>query len=306
MTVTLDPGVRQRTLAKARVLLDALPYLREHAGTTVVVKLGGAAMAEPRLLDRFAQDIALLRMVGVRPVVVHGGGPQISALSERLGLTPRFEGGHRVTDAETLEVARMVLVGTLNKDLVARVNRGGVPAIGLCGEDGDLLVAARRTGPGGEDLGFVGDITSVNHILLRELMDTAVPVLASTATDRRGQSYNVNADLAAAAVAAAVDAAKLVVLTDVPGVVQDEELISELTLDDARALVHAGVVTDGMVPKMEAVIQAMRAGVGRAHILDGRVEHALILELFTPEGMGTMVTHAVAAPPAAMAPEEPS
>ena len=296
MTLRVDPGVRQRTLAKARVLLEALPYMREHAGRTVVLKVGGAAMAEPRLLDRFAQDVALLRMIGVRPVVVHGGGPQISALSERLGLRPRFEGGHRVTDRETLEVARMVLVGTLNKDLVARINRGGVPAIGLCGEDGDLLVAERRAGPGGRDLGFVGDVTDVNDALLRELMDTAVPVLASTATDRRGQSYNVNADLAASAVASALDAAKLVLLTDVPGIIGDGELISELTVDDLEALTSAGSVTDGMLPKAEAVARAMRAGVGRAHIIDGRIEHAVILELFTPEGMGTMVTHPVEVP----------
>jgi acetylglutamate kinase len=286
VTVDAATAPRQRTIAKARILLEALPYLREHHGSVVVIKVGGAAMETPGLLEGFAQDVALLRMVGVRPVVVHGGGPQISALSERLGLRPRFSGGHRVTDAETLEVARMVLVGKLNKDLVGRVNRGGVPAIGLCGEDGDLLLARPRGG----DLGFVGDVTGVNAPLLGELMGSAVPVIASTATDGRGQTYNVNADLAAGAVAAAMGAAKLVLLTDVPGVMRDGELVTELSVDEAEALAAAGGVTGGMVPKLEAVIWSMRRGVGKAHVVDGRVDHAVILELFTPEGLGTMIT----------------
>lgn len=287
MTVVADTGVRQRTLAKARVLLEALPYMQEHFGRVVVVKLGGPAMAEPRLLDRFAEDVALLRMVGVRPVIVHGGGPQISEMSERLGLTPRFHDGQRVTDAQTLEIAKMVLVGKLNKDLVGRINRGGVPAVGLCGDDGDLLLARKRSGP---DLGLVGEITSVNAGLLEGLMPTAVPVIATTATDRKGQSYNVNADPASAAVASALGAAKLVLLTDVSGVIQDEELVSELSVDDAEKLIESGAVSGGMLPKLEAAVAALRDGVERAHIIDGRVEHALILELFTPEGLGTMLT----------------
>jgi acetylglutamate kinase len=293
MTTVVEPGVRQRTLAKARVLLEALPYMREHYGRTVVVKLGGAAMSDPRLADRFAEDIALLRMVGVRPVVVHGGGPQISALSERLGLTPSFRDGHRVTDAETLDVAKMVLVGKLNKDLVMHINRAGVPALGLCGDDGNLLVARKRIGSAGEDLGFVGDVTAVNEELLLQLMDTAVPVIASIATDGLGQSYNVNADLAGAAVAAGIHAAKFVLLTDVPGLITDGELVSELTVDDVEALIADDSVSGGMIPKLESIVRAMRGGVDRAHIVDGRVEHAVILELFTPEGMGTMVTHPV-------------
>jgi acetylglutamate kinase len=287
VTVVADTGVRQRTLAKARVLLEALPYMQEHFGRVVVVKLGGPAMAEPRLLDRFAEDVALLRMVGVRPVIVHGGGPQISEMSERLGLTPRFHDGQRVTDAQTLEIAKMVLVGKLNKDLVGRINRGGVPAVGLCGDDGDLLLARKRSGP---DLGLVGEITSVNAGLLEGLMPTAVPVIATTATDRKGQSYNVNADPASAAVASALGAAKLVLLTDVSGVIQDDELVTELSVDDAEKLIESGAVSGGMLPKLEAAVAALRDGVERAHIIDGRVEHALILELFTPEGLGTMLT----------------
>jgi acetylglutamate kinase len=275
VTQLADLGVRQRTLSKARVLLDALPYMREHFSRTVVVKVGGAAMSDERLSERFAEDIALLRMVG---------------------LTPEFRDGHRVTDAETLEVAKMVLVGKLNKDLVVHVNRAGVPALGLSGDDGNLLVAQKRSGTSGEDLGFVGDVTSVNRELLHQLMQSAVPVIASVATDGNGQSYNVNADLVAAAVAASVEAAKIFLLTDVPGVIQDDELVSELTVDDAEKLIEGGHVSGGMIPKLEAVVRAMRSGVGRAHIVDGRVEHALILELFTPEGMGTMVTHPVPVP----------
>jgi acetylglutamate kinase len=296
VTTIVEPSVRQRTLAKARVLLEALPYMREHFGKTVVVKLGGAAMAEPRLAERFAEDIALLRMVGVHPVVVHGGGPQISAFAERLGLNTVFRDGQRVTDEATLDVVKMVLVGKLNKDLVASINRGGVPALGLCGDDGNLLIARKRIGANGEDLGFVGDITDVNVELLERLMETAVPVVASIATDGRGQSYNVNADLAASAVASATGAAKFVLLTDVPGLIRDDELVSEMDVDDAERLLSENEVSGGMMPKLEAVVRAMRGGVERAHIVDGRVEHALILELFTPEGLGTMVTQHVDLP----------
>jgi acetylglutamate kinase len=296
VTLLARTVVPQRTLSKVRVLLEALPYMSEHLGRDVVIKAGGAALAEPHLLEAFADDLAILRKVGVRPVVVHGGGPQISALSERLGLTPRFEDGLRVTDADTLEVAKMVLVGKLNKDIVGRINRSGVPAVGLSGDDGDLLLARKRPGPNGRDLGFVGEIIGVNVPLLRTVMEAAVPVIASTGTDHQGQSYNVNADHAAAAVAGALSASKFVLLTDVPGVMRDEELVSELSAGDAQRLVAGDEVTGGMVPKLEAVVGAIRDGVERAHIIDGRVEHCLILELFTPEGLGTMVTRDVAVP----------
>ncbi len=280
---------------KADVLLEALPYMREHNGRTVVLKVGGAAMAEPRLTASFAQDIALLRLAGIRPVVVHGGGPQISALSERLGLTPRFERGLRVTDAETLDVARMVLVGRINKDIVGQINRQGIAAAGLSGDDGDLIVAAPR---GDGSLGFVGTVVEIRAALLETLLADFVPVIASTATDGGGQAYNVNADETAAAIAVALRAEKLVYLTDVPGLYdEDEELLSEVSLAEAEALVANGIVRGGMIPKVEGVVQAMKGGVRRAHILDGRVEHALILELFTPEGLGTMVAHDVEASP---------
>ncbi|MGH2740647.1 MAG: acetylglutamate kinase [Actinomycetota bacterium] len=296
--VTRPPEVRQRTVAKARVLLEALPYMKEHSGKVVVVKLGGAAMEDSRLAETFAEDIALLRLAGIRPIVVHGGGPQISALSKRLGIEPRFVDGLRVTDAETLDLARMVLVGKLNKEIVSRINRQGIPASGVSGEDGNLLVAAPKQGPVG--LGFVGEITRVDSRLLHLLMEEFVPVVASTATDGGGQTYNVNADEVASAIAVALGAEKLIFLTDVPGLYDDTSpeasLLSELSLVECEHLLETGGLVAGMIPKVRALAHAMRDGVPKAHILDGRVEHALILELFTPEGLGTMVVHDVLPP----------
>jgi acetylglutamate kinase len=293
--VVREREVAQRTLSKARVLLEALPYMKEHSGKTVVVKLGGAAMTDPGPAASFAEDVALLRLAGVRVVVVHGGGPQISELSERLGLTPHFERGLRVTDEETLDVARMVLVGKINTEIVAAINRQGVPAAGVSGDDGALFVARPKTLPDGPDLGLVGDIVEVRPALLLDLMERFVPVVASTATDGRGQGYNVNADEAASALAVALGAEKLIFITDVPGLYEAvdggaEQLLSEVSLAECERLLAEGVVEGGMVPKVEAVLQAMKGGVRRAHILDGRVPHALILEMFTPEGLGTMIT----------------
>lgn len=290
MSLTTEPRVREDVSANARVLLAALPYMREHAGRVVVVKVGGAPMTDSALSEGLAEDVGLLRMVGIRPVVVHGGGPQITALSERLGLSARFLNGHRVTDGETLEVARMVLVGVVNQDLVATLNRHGTPAVGLSGVDGNLLLVARREGPRGQDLGFVGDVTGVNGPLLNHLLEVAVPVVASIGTDGHGQPYNVNADLCAAALAAGVGAAKLVVLTDVPGLMVGGELVSEVGVTEVERVLASGAVSAGMIPKLEAAVQAVRGGVARAHIVDGRVPHATIVELFTPEGIGTMVT----------------
>jgi acetylglutamate kinase len=288
VTTTTAPAVRERTRAKSRVLLEALPYIREHAGKVVVVKLGGAAMDDPALAGSFAEDVGLLRLVGMRPVVLHGGGPQVSELSERLGLTTEFRGGLRVTDADTLRVAKMVLVGDVNKQIVSALNRAGTRAVGLCGDDGDLLMAAKHA-PNGDDLGFVGEITEINTALLEHLMGVAVPVIASIATDGAGQSYNVNADPAASAIAVALGAAKLVMLTDVPGVLVNGEQIAELTVSEADKLLEIGAAGGGMGPKLLAAADAVRAGVARAHIIDGRIEHSLVLELFTPEGIGTMV-----------------
>ncbi|MCA1726724.1 MAG: acetylglutamate kinase [Actinobacteria bacterium] len=280
------PEVRARTLAKARVLLDALPYFREHAGSTVVIKVGGAAMDEGRLAETFADDVALLRLVGVKPVIVHGGGPQITKMAQRLGIEPSFVDGHRVTDAATLEVARMVLLGLVNQDLVTHLVRRGTSAVGLSGGDDSLLVVRPRA----EELGLVGEVEQVNTGLLRHLMERCVPVVASIGTDGNGQAYNVNADLVAGSVAAALGAAKLVYLTDVAGLMNaDGELISETSMAGAEDLLASGTADGGMIPKLESALDAMRAGVGRVHLIDGRVEHALILELFTPEGLGTML-----------------
>lgn len=290
MSGAVTQGPRQETLAKGRVLLDALPYLREHSGAVIVVKLGGSVMTDPGLLATFSLDVALLRQVGVRPVIVHGGGPQITRESERLGLAPRFVRGLRVTDADTLEIVRMVLLGRINKDLVKAMNEQGAPAAGVSGEDAALLIASPR----GEDLGFVGKIVEVRPYLLESLMEGFVPVVASLATDGAGQSLNVNADEVAAALAVALGASKLVYLTDVPGIIEDEggtpALISEASVSECERLLASGAVTDGMIPKIEHLVHALRGGVERGHVLDGRVRHAMILELFTPEGLGTMVT----------------
>jgi acetylglutamate kinase len=252
-------------------------------------------MADPGPASSFAEDVALLRLAGVHVVVVHGGGPQISELSKRLGIETRFERGLRVTDAETLDVARMVLIGKINTEIVAAINRQGVPAAGVSGDDGALFVARpKERTTEGVDLGLVGDIVEVRPALLQDLMQRFVPVVASTATDGRGQGYNVNADEAAAALAVALGAEKLIFMTDVPGLYEElggvEQLLSEVSLAECERLLAEGVVDGGMVPKVEAVLQAMKGGVHRAHILDGRVPHALILEMFTPEGLGTMIT----------------
>jgi acetylglutamate kinase len=283
---TAAPQVRERTRAKARVLLEALPFIEEHSGSVVVVKVGGAAMEERPLAETFARDIALLRHVGVRPIVVHGGGPQITAMARRLGIEPAFLGGHRVTDAPTLEVARMVLVGIVNQDLASLLSRHGTRAIGLSGMDAMLL----RVRPRGAELGFVGDIERVDVPLLEHLMASSVPVIASIGVDNDGQAYNVNADVVAGAIAVSMGASKLVYLSDVAGIIgADGELVAEASVTECRELVSSGVAGGGMIPKLESAVAAVQHGVRRAHLIDGRIEHSLILELFTPEGIGTMV-----------------
>jgi acetylglutamate kinase len=277
---------------KAEVLLEALPYIHRFSGCTVVVKYGGNAMPTggDGLAD-FAGDIALLGAVGLRVVVVHGGGPQIGAMLGRLGVESRFVDGLRVTDAETLEVARMVLVGSVNRDLVSALQVAGARAVGVSGEDARLLRAAPRS----PELGFVGDVTAVDPAILCQLLDDGVvPVVATIGADDTGQAYNINADTAAGAVAEALRAEKLVYLTDVEGVRRDAadpaSLASVLTVDELDGLVATGAVHTGMIPKATSCASAVRAGVGQAHVLDGRVPHVLLLEIFTRAGIGTMVT----------------
>jgi acetylglutamate kinase len=256
----------------------------------VVVKYGGNAISNDDSLGLFAQDVALMRSVGLLPVVVHGGGPQIGDLMARLGKTPEFRDGLRVTDAETLEIARMVLVGKVNRDIVGAINVHAPLAVGLSGEDAGLIRATVRD----SDLGFVGDVEAVDASILHKLLaQELIPVIATIASDRSGQAYNINADTAAAEVAAAVGAEKLVYLTDVKGLLSDvsdpESLLTRVTVGEVAAMVADGTLSGGMIPKMEACLTAVRNGVHRAHVIDGRVPHALLLEFFTDQGVGTMV-----------------
>jgi acetylglutamate kinase len=269
-------------------LLEALPYIREFHGKTVVIKYGGAAMTDAALKEDFARDVVLLKYVGMNPVVVHGGGPDITRYMERLGMEVRFVDGLRVSDEATVEVAKMVLVGKQNKDIVLRLNRHGQPAVGLCGDDGQLFTVKKRVG-GETDMGMVGDIEHVDVSVLNHIAEDYIPVVASVGADREGHSYNVNADSAAAAVAEALGAFKVVFLTDVEGWRADPDdpasRISEARAEEVRRRLPD--VGGGMRPKLEACLHALGAGVDNAHILDGREPHSLLLELFTDEGSGT-------------------
>ena len=267
-------------------LLEALPYIREFHGKTVVIKYGGAAMEDPALREEFARDVVILKYVGINPVVVHGGGPEITAYMERLGLPVQFVGGLRVSDAETVEVAKMVLVGKVNKDIVLRLNRHGQPAVGLCGDDGLLFRVAKQESDDGTDLGFVGRIERVDVDVLNHIAQDYIPVIASVGADAKGNSYNVNADTAAGAIAEAMGAFKVIFLTDVEAWLDDDgERISQATAAEVRE--RLSQVSGGMRPKLEACVHALGGGVENAHIVDGRRPHSLLLELFTDEGIGT-------------------
>src|SRR5215216_2143837 len=272
-------------------LLEALPYIREFHGKTVVIKYGGAAMADPDLREEFARDVVLLKYVGINPIVVHGGGPEITAYMERLGLPVQFVGGLRVSDAETVEVAKMVLVGKVNKDIVLRLNRHGQPAVGLCGDDGLLFRVAKQAAHDETDLGFVGRIERVDVDVLNHIAQDYIPVVASVGADREGHSYNVNADEAAGAVARALGAYKVMFLTDVPGWLRDpsdpESVISEAGADEVTEALPG--VAGGMRPKLQACLDAIHGGVTYAHIVDGRVPHSMLMELFTDAGQGTKI-----------------
>jgi len=286
---------RESAGQKAATLIDALPWLERLHGKIVVVKYGGNAMTSPELQRRFAEDIVFLRYAGLRPVVVHGGGPQITEHLGRLGIQSEFRGGLRVTTPEAMQIVRMVLVGQVNGDVVNLINNHGAFAVGLSGEDGGLFTAERRGAivDGEEiDIGLVGDVVHVDPSAVTALLDAGrIPVVATVGRGRDGLSYNVNADTAAAALAAAVGAEKLIVLTDVPGLLRDwpnsDEVISEITARELETLLPS--LASGMVPKMEACLRAVQAGVPRATVIDGREEHALLLEIFTTEGVGTMV-----------------
>jgi len=278
-------------LQNVGTLLEALPYIRDFHGKTVVIKYGGAAMTDPALREEFARDIVLLKYVGMNPVVVHGGGPDITAYMERLGMDVKFVDGLRVSDEATVEVAKMVLVGKQNKDIVLRIGRHGQPAVGLCGDDGRLFTVKKQLA-GEVDIGFVGEIDHVDVDVLRHISEDYIPVVASVGADAAGVSYNVNADTAAAAVAAALGAFKVMFLTDVVGWLADpsdeSSLIQQAALDAVRSRLDE--VQGGMRPKLEACVAALEGGVPNAHIVDGRQPHSLLLELFTDRGIGTKLS----------------
>jgi acetylglutamate kinase len=290
-------GAAAAAAERAGVLIEALPYIQRFRGAVVVVKYGGNAMTDPALASAVADDVVLLRAVGLKPVVVHGGGPQITDLMARLGKEPEFRDGLRVTDAETVDIARMVLVGKVNRDIVSAINRHGPLAVGLSGEDAGLILAGARH----PDLGYVGDVRSVNPTILRRLLaEHLIPVVSTIGSDRSGQAYNINADTVAGALAEALEAEKAIFLTDVAGLLADVDdpgsLIGEVGADELAAIIQAGVLTGGMIPKVAAAVHAVQHGVSSAHLLDGRVPHVLLLELFSDAGVGTMITPAGAVP----------
>ncbi|MCW2958105.1 MAG: acetylglutamate kinase [Solirubrobacterales bacterium] len=280
-----------RPVRDVGTLLEALPYIREFHGRTIVVKYGGAAMTDPALREEFARDVVLLKYVGLNVVVVHGGGPDITKYMHRLDMDVEFVDGLRVSDADTVEIAKMVLIGKVNKDIVLRINRHGQAAVGLSGDDGNLFRASKQLSPGGEDIGFVGRIEKVDVDVINHIAQDYIPVVASIAPGADGRSYNVNADEAATAVARAMGAYKVMFLTDVEGWMRDpadpDSVISEAHADEVEAALPS--VSGGMRPKLQACIDAIHGGVSFAHIVDGRVPHSLLLELFTDAGIGTKI-----------------
>jgi acetylglutamate kinase len=284
---------------RAAVLVEALPYIQRFRGAVVVVKYGGNAMVDPQLAQAVAADVVLLRAVGLRPVVVHGGGPQISELMAKLGKTPEFRDGLRVTDAETVDIARMVLVGKVSRDIVSAMNVHGPIAVGLSGEDAGLILASAHD----PELGFVGEVAAINPGIVEKLLaEGLIPVVSTIGSGVDGQAYNINADTVAGALAAALGAEKAIFLTDIAGLLTDvddpDSLVSRIDATQLDAMVAAGRLTGGMIPKVAAALDAVHHGVGSAHLLDGRIPHVLLLELFSNEGIGTMITPATVATPA--------
>ena len=293
-----------RLIKKANILVEALPYIRTFTNKTVVIKYGGKAMIDEALKDKFALDVVLMKYVGLNPVIVHGGGPQIDQMLNRLGLEPKFRQGVRITDRPTMEVVEMVLGGRINKEIVTLLNQHGARAVGLTGKDGGLILSKPLTakawaeslstepdGSSDEDFGLVGEVQSVNpHLLVKLQEDNFIPVIAPIGTDRAGNTYNINADLVAGAVAAALKAEKLLVLTDVKGIRDAKgRHVSTLSRKDMQRMVKRGTINEGMLPKVHACLMALDGGVRKAHIIDGRMPHAVLLEIFTDKGIGTEI-----------------
>ncbi|PSB32767.1 acetylglutamate kinase [Chlorogloea sp. CCALA 695] len=276
---------------RVRVLSEALPYIQQFSGRIVVVKYGGAAMKDSALKDRVVRDVVFLACVGLRPVIVHGGGPEINSWLDKLGIEPQFNNGLRVTDAPTMDVVEMVLVGRVNKEIVSLINQAGGSAVGLCGKDGNLIKARPE---GREGIGFVGEVSTMDVRILESLLkDGYIPVVSSVAADENGQAYNINADTVAGEIAAALGAEKLILLTDTAGILEDYKdpstLLYKLDIQQARELIAKGVVSGGMIPKVNCCVRSLAQGVKAAHIIDGRIPHALLLEIFTDSGIGSMI-----------------
>lgn len=284
--------IRQNEADRVRILSEALPFIQEFSGKIVVVKYGGAAMKDKTLKEGVVRDIVFLASVGARPVVVHGGGPEINSWLAKLGIEPQFKNGLRVTDADTMDVVEMVLVGRVNKELVSAISVAGGKAVGICGKDGDTIRARPQDSAAG--IGFVGDVSQVNPDLVLSLVASGhVPVISSVAADASGQAYNINADTAAGEIAAALGAEKLILLTDTLGILRDYRdpttLLTHLDIQEARDLIARGIVAGGMIPKVTCCVRSLAQGVRAAHIIDGRIPHALLLEIFTKDGIGSMI-----------------
>ncbi len=283
--------IKETAATRVRILSEALPYIQKFVNRTIVIKYGGAAMKDSNLKDRVIRDVVFLSSVGVRPVLVHGGGPEINSWLGKLNIEPQFKDGLRVTDSATMDVVEMVLVGRVNKELVSLINQAGASAVGLCGKDGNLIRARHM---GKEGIGFVGEVAHVDSRLIKSLVDNGyVPVISSVAADEKGQAHNINADTVAGEIAAALEAEKLILLTDTPGILQDyhnpSTLLTKLDIRTARELIAQGIVSGGMIPKVDCCVRSLAQGVKAAHIIDGRIPHALLLEIFTDEGIGSMI-----------------
>lgn len=289
--VSNSQHTKEANTTRVRILSEALPYIQRFANRTIVIKYGGAAMKDSQLKADVIRDIVVLSCVGVRPIVVHGGGPEINTWLGKLNIAPQFKDGLRVTDADTMDIVEMVLVGRVNKELVSLINQAGTAAVGLCGKDGDLI-KARPVGK--EGVGFVGEVTAINTSLIETLVKSNyVPVISSVAADENGQAYNINADTVAGEIAAALQAEKLILLTDTSGILRDyhdpSSLIAKLDINKARNLIARGIVSGGMIPKVNCCVRSLAQGVGAAHIIDGRLPHALLLEILTDQGTGSMI-----------------
>ncbi|MFP4133780.1 MAG: acetylglutamate kinase [Halothece sp.] len=283
--------INQEEAQRVRILSEALPYIQKFAGRTIVIKYGGAAMKDQALKNQVIRDVVFLSCVGMRPIIVHGGGPEINSWLGKLGIEPQFKNGLRVTDSDTMDVVEMVLVGRVNKELVALINQAGGSAIGICGRDGNLISARPR---GEEGIGFVGEVSAINPQLLESLINAGhVPVISTVASDETGQAYNINADTVAGEIAASLGAEKLILLTDTLGLLKDysdpSTLITHLSIGEARSLIAEGIVQGGMIPKVQCCIRSLAQGVRAAHIIDGRIPHSILLEIFSDEGIGSMI-----------------